>query len=258
MARIGLGRLHLFMPASPKVLDRVTILGMPVDRVRMDDAVSAIRGFAQADGFHLVLTADSSMIVAAQEDPEVARLFEEASLITPDSAGVLWAAKRAGRALPEKVSGVELVAHLCADSAKSGLRLYFLGAAEGVAEEAAQNLRAKHPGCQIVGTHHGYFRKDQDEEIARLVGEAKPDVLFVAMGIPRQEKFIMATKHLHQAKVAMGVGGSFDVYSGRVKRAPKVFQRLSLEWLWRLASNPKKISKVAALPRFVLMVLRSK
>jgi N-acetylglucosaminyldiphosphoundecaprenol N-acetyl-beta-D-mannosaminyltransferase len=153
---------------------------------------------------------------------------------------------------------VELVRELCAKSAETGLRLYFLGAAEGVADEAAQNLCSRYPGCQIVGTHHGFFKPDQDAEIARLIGESRPDVLFVAMGIPRQEKFIMATKDIHGAKVAMGVGGSFDVYSGRVKRAPVAFQKLGLEWLWRVILNPSKISKVAALPRFVGMVMRSR
>jgi len=244
-------------PTTPS-RDRVHILGMPVDRVDMAEAIRRIEAFIAERGPHLVLTADSSMLVAAQEDAEVAELFSEAALVTPDSAGVIWASGKFGKPIAAKVSGVDLVDQICRVSAIHGYRIYFLGAAEGIAEEAADKLRAKYPGCQIVGTRNGFFGLDEQEAIAREIGELKADVLFVAMGIPRQEKFIRATQHLHGAKVAMGVGGSFDVFSGRVKRAPKLFQKLKLEWLWRVMLNPSKLPKVMTLPRFVGMVLRAK
>jgi N-acetylglucosaminyldiphosphoundecaprenol N-acetyl-beta-D-mannosaminyltransferase len=118
-------------------------------------------------------------------------------------------------------------------------------------------MRLRHPGCNIVGSRHGYFPADSDEVVAREVAEFRPDVLFVAMGIPRQEKFIRATEHIIQAKVGIGVGGSLDVHSGRVMRAPLLVRKLKMEWLWRTLVNPKKIKKAINLPRFVLMVLRS-
>ncbi|HEY0867520.1 MAG TPA: WecB/TagA/CpsF family glycosyltransferase, partial [Fimbriimonas sp.] len=139
-----------------------------------------------------------------------------------------------------------------------GYRIFFLGASPGVAEQAAQNLCGRYPGCQIVGARHGYFPPVEDEDVAREVAAARPDILLVAMGIPRQEKFIRATQEIVRAKVAMGVGGSFDVFSGKTRRAPKIMQRLQLEWLWRLILNPSKISKVKNLPVFVRMVLRQK
>lgn len=247
------------MTASPHPnQDRVHILGMPVDRVDMPEALRRIDSFIAEGGPHLVLTADSSMLVAAQTDAEVAEIFSEASLVTPDSVGVLWASKEFGKPITAKVSGVDLVDQICRRSSETGYRIYFLGAAEGVAEEAADNLRAKHPGCQIVGTRNGFFSADEQDAIAAEIGDLKADVLFVAMGIPRQEKFIRATQELHRAKVAMGVGGSFDVFSGRVKRAPKLFQKLKIEWLWRVLLNPSKLPKVMTLPRFVGMVLRAK
>jgi N-acetylglucosaminyldiphosphoundecaprenol N-acetyl-beta-D-mannosaminyltransferase len=152
---------------------------------------------------------------------------------------------------------VDIVDKVCERSSELGWRIYFLGAAPGVAEQAAERMRLKHPGCNIVGTRHGFFPPESDRVVAAEVAAARPDVLFVGMGIPRQEKFIRGTDDLIGAKAALGIGGSFDVFSGNVKRAPAGFQRLKLEWLWRLAQNPKKISKVMLLPRFVSLVLRN-
>jgi N-acetylglucosaminyldiphosphoundecaprenol N-acetyl-beta-D-mannosaminyltransferase len=148
------------------------------------------------------------------------------------------------------------VGHICAKSAELGWRVFFLGAAPGVAEQAAERLRLAYPGCNIVGARHGFFPSESDAVVASEIAETHPDVLFVGMGIPRQEKFIRATQDIVGARVSMGVGGSFDVFSGRVKRAPVLFQRLRMEWFWRLLQDPKKISKVKLLPKFVVLVMR--
>lgn len=224
----------------------------------MGETIQILEGFIASGSPHLVITADASGIVQAQTDAYFRGLFAKADLITPDSAGVLWAARRFGTPLKERVSGVDIVQEMCRASSYKGHRLYFLGAAPGVAELAAEKLRLKFPGCNIVGARHGYFPPESDTVVAQEIAELKPDVLFVAMGIPRQEKFIEATSAIIGAKVAMGVGGSFDVFSGKVRRAPRLFQRMHLEWLWRLGQNPKKIGKVMLLPRFVLLVLRAK
>jgi N-acetylglucosaminyldiphosphoundecaprenol N-acetyl-beta-D-mannosaminyltransferase len=134
--------------------------------------------------------------------------------------------------------------------------VFLLGSAPGVAQQAAERLRLKYPGCNIVGTRHGFFPVEDADIVAQEVAAEKPDILLVALGIPRQEKFIARTQATIGARVAMGVGGSFDVYSGAVKRAPLLVQRLKLEWLWRLMLNPKKWKKVARLPRFVWLVLK--
>jgi N-acetylglucosaminyldiphosphoundecaprenol N-acetyl-beta-D-mannosaminyltransferase len=133
--------------------------------------------------------------------------------------------------------------------------LFFLGAAPGVAEEAAKRLRTRYPGAQIVGTHDGYFSPDQEPAVLEQIRQAKPDILFVAFGIPRQEKWISQHKQFLGTPILLGIGGSFDVHSGRVQRAPVWMQRHGLEWLHRLAANPKKITKVMTLPRFVLLTL---
>lgn len=236
---------------------RAQVLGLPVDCVTVAEAISRIETMVEERTPRLVFTADASGLVLAQDDAEFREIVEHAALITPDSSGVVWALHRAGHPGQKRVSGVDLVAHLCERSADEGYRLYFLGGEPGVAETAAERLRLRYPGCNIVGARHGYFPPESDDVVAHEVAAARPDILFVAMGMPRQEKFIESTRDIIQAPVAMGVGGSFDVFSGRTKRAPKFVQSLRLEWLWRLILNPKKFAKVKSLPRFVRLVLKS-
>lgn len=224
----------------------------------MDEAMARIGLFLLGDTPRMVVTADAAGIAQAQRDRDLMEIYEAADLVTPDSIGVIWAARRAGQEIRERVSGVEILDRMCALSASEGFRIFFLGAEPGTAELAAENLRAKHPGCTIVGTRHGYFPPDRDEEVAHEIAESKPDILVVAMGIPRQEKFIRSTASIIGAKVGIGVGGSLDVYSGKAKRAPVLVQRAKMEWLWRTLANPRKIAKAQELPRFVSLVLRSK
>lgn len=224
----------------------------------MATAIEHIEVLLAGDRAEHVITADSSGLYLQTKDPELTRAYEEAALVVPDSNGVVWAVKRQGFDLKDRVTGVDLVKHLTELSAKNGYRLFFLGAAPGVAEMAAENLRVKYPGCNIVGTRNGYFTPDDDALIASEIAAFKPDILFVAMGIPRQEKFILKVKQLIGAKVSLGVGGSFDVYSGKVQRAPLFVQKIKCEWLWRVLLNPKKFAKVAALPKFALAVMRSR
>jgi len=241
----------------PKDADRVVILGVPIDRMSMNQALDRMGEFIASGKPHLVVTADAAGIAQAQTDPALMRIYRDAALVTPDSIGVLWAARRQGEPISERVSGVEILDKMCARSAEHGYRLFFLGAEPGVADLAAEKMRLRHPGCNIVGTRHGYFPPESDAVVAAEVAEFKPDVLFVAMGIPRQETFIRETAHIIGAKVGIGVGGSFDVFSGKAKRAPAVIQKMRAEWVWRTLQNPKKIRKAMWLPKFVAYVLRT-
>lgn len=243
----------LTQPQSP--FPTQAVLGVPVSLVGMEDVLDAVRTWVNGAEPALIITADATALVIAHENPRFKAMTQQAKLVTADGVGILWALKRKGVANPPKVSGVELVAELCRESAAHGFRLFFLGAEPGVAELAAEKLRLRYPGCNIVGTRHGYFTSDDDPIVAEEIALARPDVLLVAMGMPRQEEFFMATQPITGAKVGIGVGGSFDVYSGRTKRAPKLVQKLHMEWLWRLLLNPKKIGKVKLLPKFVRLLL---
>lgn len=224
----------------------------------MDDTLLKIQSWIAGTDSHLIVTADATALVIAEEKPRFREVLGKASLITADSVGILWAMKRAGCKNPHKVSGVDLVAKLVALSAQHGYRIFFLGAEPGVADRAAERFRLQHPGCNIVGTHHGYFPADSDEIVAQTIAKAKPDILFAAMGMPRQEEFILRTMPLVGAKIGMGVGGSFDVFSGKTKRAPVLLQKMRMEWAWRLMLNPSKLSKVKLLPKFVMLILKNK
>jgi N-acetylglucosaminyldiphosphoundecaprenol N-acetyl-beta-D-mannosaminyltransferase len=239
-------------------LPSVPLHGLRVHRLTMDETLDTLDRFIHQGSPHHVVTLDASMCVMARDDADLKRIVQSAELVTPDSAGVLWACSRSGQPLPERVSGVEIVERLCALSPSRGYRLFFFGAGPGVAEDAADRLREKYPGCQIVGTRNGFFTPDDETEIMEQIREARPHVLCVALGIPKQEKWIARHRAELGVPVLIGVGGTFDVHSGRVKRAPKWMQRLNLEWLYRLAKNPRKIGKVMTLPRFVWMTLRSR
>lgn len=235
----------------------ISILGVRVTRLTHAETMSRLEAFIESGTPHLVVTADSSGIVTASEDAEFREIVNRADLVTPDSTGILWAARRQGTPLPERVSGCDLAEQLCALAARRGYRVFFYGAAPGVAEEAAATMQARYPGLTMAGVAHGFLTPAEQAELVERVRDARPHVLLVALGIPRQEKWLATNLTRLGVPVGMGVGGSFDVFSGRVRRAPLWMQRNGLEWLYRLASNPKKLAKVASLPRFVWMVLRS-
>lgn len=245
-----------FMPQERSV-ERVSVLGLPTDRVSLSQTEEILTKFLDSERTHLVFTADSNAYICAQTDERYRRCFEEASLVTPDSAGPAWALGRYGKPVPGRVSGVDLVEVLCRISAATGARVFFLGSAPGVAEAAARNLVEKYPGCVVVGSRDGYFGTSTNEEVALEIAKSEPDILLVGMGMPRQEEFILDTASIIRAKIGIGVGGSLDVHSGMVKRAPAIFQKLRIEWVWRTILNPRKLEKVRNLPRFYLQVRRA-
>jgi N-acetylglucosaminyldiphosphoundecaprenol N-acetyl-beta-D-mannosaminyltransferase len=239
-------------------LKSIPLLDVHVHDIDMDGALALIDSFIQERGSHHVVTLDASMCVTAMDDIELREIIKKAELVTPDSVGVLWASKRQGYQLRGRVSGVEIVERLCSLSAERNYRIFFFGAAPGVAEMAAETMRNRYPGCKIVGTRDGYFKASQDKDIICQIKDAKPDVLCAALGIPKQERWIAGHREELGVPICIGVGGTLDVLSGKVQRAPVWMQRLCLEWLYRLASNPKKIGKVMTLPRFVWLILTGK
>ncbi len=237
-------------------MDSIEILGLRIDRPAPDEVTALVARSISTRTPRHVVTADASMVVLARRDPALMQIVRQADLVTPDGAGILWAARLLGTPIPHKISGVDMVADLCRLSAQHGWRVFFLGAAPGVAALAADNLRTRFPDAKIVGARDGYFSPADEPQVIADIQAARPDVLLVAFGIPKQEKWIDTHKAALQVPLSIGIGGSFDVYSGRVRRAPLWMQRASLEWLYRLLSNPKKIGKVMTLPLFAALALR--
>lgn len=234
---------------------RVELFDIPVDRTDMAGALERIRGFVEQRSPHLVVTSDSSAIWRTRSDPEYKEIVQSADLVTPDGAGVVWAARVLGLPIWERVSGVDLMQRVCELAALHGYGVYLLGAEPGVAEAAAAKLAERYPGLTITGTHHGYFTPEEEPAIVARIAELRPDILFVAFGLPKQEKWIRRHSEQLQVPVAVGVGGSFDVICGKLKRAPRWMQVAGLEWLYRTIKEPKRIKRLGALPRFMLLAL---
>ena len=242
--------------------NRLEILGVGVDRVTSAEALEQIASFIshnkQTGATHQIVTANAEIIYQASRNEKMREVINQAQLVTADGSGVVWASKQLGEPLAERVTGIDLVNSICEASAQYGWKLYILGSAPGVADTASKNICAKYPGCNIIGTHHGYFDAEQEQNILAELRELKPDVLFVALGAPKQEYWI--ADHIKQLgiPVGMGIGGSMDVLSGNVKRAPKWMQKMSLEWFYRFLIQPTRWKRMMALPKFMLAVKKQK
>lgn len=235
-------------------MDKVRVLNVEIDNYTMGEAIVAIENLIDNQGPHLVVTANSEMIMMANKDPLLAEIIRKADVVVPDGAGVVWASRVLGSPLKERIPGIELMENLLEKATEKKWRVFFLGGKPGVAELAAQKMVQKYPGLNIVGCHHGYFDRTAEEVVVSTLVESKPHLLFIGLGVPRQEKW--AALRLAQVKVpvAMGVGGSFDVLAGVSKRAPKWMQNMSLEWFYRLLREPRRIKRMSVLPLFVLYV----
>lgn len=230
------------------------ILGCRLDPLDSDAAVERILAFARNGGAAQVVTLGTEMVVYAQQDARFREIVNDAALSLCDTVGLLAVARRRGAELRDRVAGVELIERIAAAAAAQGLPVYLLGGAEGVAEEAAAALQARHPRLHVAGVRNGYFHDDQSAEIAAGIAAAGARILFVGMGFPRQEYWLSAHLRETGCGVGIGFGGSFDVIAGRIERAPRLVRRLGLEWLYRLGKEPRRWRRQLALPRFVWLV----
>ncbi len=237
---------------------RLAVLGVQIDAVSLAEAVRIAEGFIAAGGPHLVATANAEMVMAAGQDAELGSVLNGADLVVPDGAGVVWAARHLGHHMPERVAGYDLTQALLARAAEVGWRIFFFGAAPGIAARASEAAAARWPGLTVAGVRHGYFTPEESAAIVAEIKASRPDILLAALGVPKQEKWLAAHAAQLAVPLAMGVGGTFDVMAGVSRRAPLWMQRAGLEWLYRLGREPKRIGRMMALPRFVLRVLAAK
>ena len=234
------------------------ILGVPFDAVTMAEAVARAEAMLTESGQHFICTPNPEIVMEAQKDEELMSILREADLVVPDGIGVVWASKHSEIRLRERVAGYDLTQGLMARLAATEKTFYFFGGAPGVAAAAARRMTKQYPGLKIVGVHNGYFDEKEEKNIIREMQKKVTAVLLVGLGSPKQEKWIYDNLRLVGAKVAIGVGGSFDVMAGNVKRAPKLFRKLGLEWLHRLITQPTRWRRMLRLPKFVLTVLRTR
>jgi len=241
--------------AHPPATDRFRVLGVAVDRLTLAQAAERVEALMVMGGAVQVVTVNPEFVIAARTDQQFRRVLNEAAVAVADGIGLVWAAHLLGDMLPERIGGIDLVETLAERCAVSGRRLFLLGGGPGVADAAADALRARYPRLIVAGTHAGTPRADDFPGIQTLIRDARPDLLLVAFGAPAQDLWIARHQAELAVPVAIGVGGAFDFLAGRVRRAPRWMQHLGLEWLYRLALQPWRWRRMLALPRFAAMVL---
>lgn len=242
------------------------ILGVRIDNVDMKTAIdNAVTGMQGSEPF-VIVTPNSEIVVKANEEKDLLKFIENAGMVVPDGIGLVIGSKLVKQPLSQRVTGIDLMYNLLEYASKHDKKVYFVGGKPGVAEKAAELMIDKYKTLQVCGTSHGYFKglhtgnlgHEEELKVIAKIKEAKADMVFVAFGAPKQEYFIDTYKKELGAKLLMGVGGSLDVMSGNVQRAPEKYQKLGMEWLYRLVKEPWRIKRAGALPIFALNVLIKK
>ncbi len=235
--------------------DKVNILGVWVDMVNIPRAADRIMQFFNEDRLHKVYTPNSEIIMAAYKDEEFKAVLNDADLLTADGIGVVYASRILGKPISERAAGYDITCDVL-DRIKGTSRSVFLfGGKPGVAELAEEKLKERYPGLIVAGTRNGYFTPDEEEGIVNEINESGAELLLVCLGAPKQELWINKHRDKLNAKVAMGVGGSLDVFAGTALRAPDFYCNHGLEWFYRLMKQPSRAGRMLALPKFALTVL---
>lgn len=240
--------------------DIVTILGIPIDRVTKKEAGQITEKLIKESNktCQMIFAPNTEFIMYAQKDKEYYKLLKESRLSTPDSIGVIIAGKFQHKPFKERIPGQAYFREIIELSNQKGYSIYLLGGEIGIPEKTKENLEKIYPNVNIVGTHHGYFSKEEEREIIEDINKLQPNVLFVALGAPKQEKWIKEHKHELKVDVAAGQGGTYDYEAGKIKRAPIWVQKIGMEWLWRLLLQPSRIIRMRVLPIFLLKILVTK
>jgi N-acetylglucosaminyldiphosphoundecaprenol N-acetyl-beta-D-mannosaminyltransferase len=237
---------------------RAKILGLEIDAFQTEFFVDLIKRYIDRGGFHLIITMNPEMAMSAQRDPELKKVVESADLVTADGVGIVIAGKILKAPIPERVTGIDLCYRIFEIANQQKNKIYLLGTTNNIISKAAEKIQTDFPNLQVVGYHHGFFTDEESEGIVNEINKSGAQIVLVGMGSPLQEKWIF--KHRDQLKaLCIGVGGSFDVLSGEIKRAPKWTQKLGVEWCYRTLQQPTRIKRVLLnLPVFVVKVVGQK
>ena len=231
----------------------VTILGVRVDKVTKAQALEEFGRMLDGDRCELIVTPNAEIVEKASKTPKLRRIInEEAALVTPDGVGLIYASKLKGDPIEEKVAGIDFARSAIELCAQLGRSVYLLGSKPGVAEAAAANLEKEIPGLKIAGFRDGYFKDEEEASIVEEINESGADFLCVALGSPKQEYFVIRHRDSLKVKAAAGLGGSLDIWSGQLNRAPAFYIDHGLEWLYRMIQEPRRLKRLPALPVFLI------
>jgi N-acetylglucosaminyldiphosphoundecaprenol N-acetyl-beta-D-mannosaminyltransferase len=221
--------------------DRVSILGCDIDRLDMAATLEHCRAAIDGRRYTQHVAINAAKLVSFRRQPELRGVVEQCHLINADGQAIVWASRLLGDPLPERVAGVDLMQELLALAERAGYRVYILGAREEVLQTALATLHQRHPQLAVAGAHHGYFAEEESSEVADEVRASQPDILFVAMSSPRKEQWLGRFGESLGVPLVMGVGGAIDIVAGVTRRAPELWQRLGVEWLYRLLQEPRRM-----------------
>lgn len=228
-------------------MSRMKFMNIEIDNLTMDEALEEINRLIQINKNAYVVTPNVDHIVQLERGGELNEVYKNADLILTDGKPLIWISKWYGTPIKEKISGSDLFPHLCSLAAKNNYRMYFLGAAEGVAAKAAENLKTRFPGLQVVGTYSPPFGFEKDDaemgKIKKQIKNVKPHILIIGLGCPKQELFILHHKDELGVPISLGLGASLDFESGNIKRAPKWLADHGLEWAYRIIQDPKRLAR---------------
>ena len=237
---------------------RASVLGCDIDRLDMAETLDAVESIIASGRFTQHMAINAAKLVTMHADPRLRAIVDDCGLVNADGQAVVWASKILGDPLPERVAGIDLMDALLGLAERRGYRVYFLGARAEVLGRAIDVLLERYPALTIAGARDGYFSEDEEAEVAAAIRASQPDILFVAMSSPRKEYFLGEHGPTLGAPFVMGVGGSIDVVAGVTRRAPGAWQRLGLEWLFRLLQEPRRMFRRYAVTnwRFTFLVVR--
>jgi N-acetylglucosaminyldiphosphoundecaprenol N-acetyl-beta-D-mannosaminyltransferase len=237
---------------------RIDILGVPVDCIDMKGALAWVDYAVSSPGNKRIMAINPEKVMAARCDHNLLEFIKQSDLLVPDGIGVVIAARILGLAHLQRVPGADLMQTLCAHAAQHGLRIFLYGARPEVNAKSLEILKNRYPGIRIVGASHGYLPGEKMDILVDEINRSQADILFIALGSPRQEKWMQEFGPRLRVRISQGIGGTLDTIVGTVRRAPPVFQKLHLEWFFRLITQPSRAKRQAVLPLFMLLVVQAR
>ena len=235
---------------------KTEILGVNFDNIQFNDALDEVLYLAENGKSAYIVTPNSEICHMCLEDESFKKIINSADLVFPDGIGVIYASKILKKPIQQKITGSDITVNVLSEACKKGLSIYLFGAKPGVSDKAKEEIEKKYPNINIVGTHHGYF--DDDTEIINDINDKGPNILLVCLGAPKQEKWMFDNRDKLNINVMLGIGGMLDVLSGDVKRAPIIWQKLNLEWLYRVIKDPKRIKRLYILPKYIFAAIKER
>ena len=246
--------------------ETIRILGVKIDKLTQVQVVEKIKVFLNNNETRTIYTPNTEIVMEANKDEKLKNILNDADIVIPDGIGLIYAARIKKKNLPERVTGCDVSFEILDLAEQSGKSVFLLGGKPGVASKACENLKVQYPKMKIAGCQNGYFKgthiglagHQEELEIVETINRSNADILFVGLGAPKQEKWIDENKSKLSCKLIIGNGGTVDIIAGEVERAPDIYQKLGLEWLYRLIKDPKRIKRQMVIPLFILKILFSR